>query len=97
MDDWRKYSDSWRIPLRSIYREVIDFRLEANASNYIQVGWQPIGFQYEPADIIRRIRVKKAIPLYRVGWPRGAGEPPRPPIIDEGLPPRTQDFGPSPS
>ena len=98
MENWRKYSESWQIPLRSIYREVIDFRLEANADNYIQAGWQPVGFQAEPADLIRVIRhipVKKAFPIYRVGWLRGAGEPARPPIIDEVSPPRIQDFGPS--
>lgn len=98
MDNWRKYSDNWRIPLRSIFREVIDFRLKANADNYIQAGWRSAGVPSEPADVfrlIRLIRIKEVIPLFRVGWPRGAGEPPRPPIIDEGSPPRTQDFGPS--
>lgn len=84
------------IPLRSIYREVIDFSLKANADNYIQAGWQPIiAFQLEPAEFTERIRTKKMNRRYRVGWLRGAGEPPHPPVIDEVPPPRIQDFGSS--
>ena len=83
---------NWQIPLRTIYREVIDFRLEANANNYVQAGWQSIGLHAEFAEFIR---TKKTTFLYRVGWLRGAGEPAHPPSIDEGLPPRIQDFGSS--
>jgi len=82
----------WQIPLKSIYREIIDFRLEANSNDYIQAGWQPIGFH---AELTEFIRAKKAIYFYRAGWLRGAGEPVHPPIIDEGHPPRIQDFGAS--
>lgn len=95
MDDWHKYADSWRIPLKSLYRTVIDFRLKANADNYIQAGWQPIENYADITDFIRRIRVKEAISFYRVGWPRTGGEPVYLPVIDEGSPPRIQDFGPS--
>ena len=82
----------WQIPLKSIYREVIDFRLEANFNTYIQAGWQPVETRVELNEMFR---TGKATRLYRVGWLRGAGEPLHPPILDEGQPPRVQDFGPS--
>ena len=82
----------WQIPLKSIYREIIDFRSEANSNNYIQAGWQPVGIYIEFMEVIQ---AKKATRFYRVGWLRGAGEPAHPQVIDEGLPPRIQDFGPS--
>ena len=82
----------WQIPLKSIYREIIDFSLEANSNNYIQAGWQPMGIH---AEFSAPFAVKKVVTRYRVGWLRGAGEPPRPPIIDEVPPPRFHDFGPS--
>jgi hypothetical protein len=63
---------NWQISLKTIYREVIGFRLEANSNTYIQAAWQAIGFHAEFAEFIR---TKKAIFLYRVGWLRGAGEP----------------------
>src|SRR5512134_1460957 len=85
-----KQMDDWQIPLKSIYRAVIDFRLEANCDNYIEAGWQPLGIH---ADINEFIRTKKGSPFYRVGWLRGGGEPIHPPIIDELAPPRFQDFG----
>jgi len=66
-----------------MYREVVNFRLGANSSNYIQVGWQPIGFHPEFAEFIR---TKKATYLYRVGWLRGAGEHAHLPIIAERFP-----------
>lgn len=83
-----------QIPLKSIYREIIDFRLEENSNNYIQAGWHPLGFH---AEFTEFIRTKKASFHYRVGWLRGAGEPTHPPVIDEGEPPRIQDFGSSPT
>ena len=80
-----------QIPLKSIYREVIDFHLKENFDNYIQAGWFGL-------DIIGQfIQTKQATHLYRVGWLRGAGEPVHPPILDEGRPPRVQDLGPSES
>ena len=84
-----------QIPLKSLYRALIDFPLKVNADNYILAGWQSMEIYPDLADFIRRIRVKEAIPLYRVGWIRSAGEPAYPPVIDEGQPPRTQEFGPS--
>jgi hypothetical protein len=81
-----------QIPLKSIYRELIDFRLEANSNNYIQAGWHPVGSYVEFMEVIQ---AKKVTRFYRVGWLRGAGEPIHPPIIDEVPPPRIQDFGPS--
>lgn len=81
----------WQIPLKSIYREVIDFRLEANSDNYVQAGWHLIGLHTEFGEFLR---TKKGILFYRVGWFRGAGEPVHPPILDEGHSPRIQDFGP---
>jgi len=80
------------IPLKIIYREIVDFSSKENADNYIQAGWQPVEFH---AEFTEALIAKKVIPRYRVGWLRGAGEPPRPPIIDEVPPPRFQDFGPS--
>ena len=64
---------NWQIPLRTIYREVIDFRLEANANNYVQAGVQSIGLHAEFAEFIR---TKKAAFLYRVGWLVGPVSPP---------------------
>ena len=84
-----------QIPLKSFYREVVDFCLKANADNYIQAGWQLIGFYFEPAEFIERIRTKTFNRRYRVGWLRGGSEPTYPPVIDEESPPRFQDFGPS--
>lgn len=94
----RKCMDNWEIalktiPLKSLYRKVIDFRLKANADSYIQAGWKPIENYADTTSIFRLIRVKEVTPVYRVGWPRSGEEPVYPPIIDEGHPPRTQDFG----
>jgi hypothetical protein len=80
------------IPLKSIYREVIDFSSKVNFDNYVQAGWQPIE---AIVDLDEAFVARKVIPRYRVGWLRGGGEPPRPPIIDEVPSPRFQDFGPS--
>ena len=80
-----------RIPLKSIYREVIDFRLKENFDNYIQAGWHPVS---EVIEVVQFIQTKQATHVYRVGWLRGAGEPVHPPILDEGQPPRVRDFGP---
>jgi len=81
-----------QIPLKSIYREVIDFRLKENSDHYIQAGWYPISLVIE---VVQSIQAKEATHLYRVGWLRGAGELVHPPILDEGQPPRAQDFGSS--
>jgi hypothetical protein len=83
-----------QIPLKSIYREVIDFHLKENSDNYIQAGWYPVSLVIE---VVQFIQTKQATHLYRVGWLRGAGEPVHPPILDEGRPPRVQDLGPSES
>jgi hypothetical protein len=80
-----------QIPLKSIYREVLDFRLKENADNYIQAGWYPVSLEIE---VVQFIQTKKATHLYRVGWLRGAGEAIHLPVLDEGHPPRVQDFGP---
>ena len=80
----------WQIPLKSIYREIIDFRMQANSNNYVQAGWQLVSSYFEFSE---SVRTKNGIRFYRVGWFRGAGEPVHPPIIDEGQPPRIQDFG----
>jgi hypothetical protein len=83
--------DNWRIPFKSIYREIIDFSLKANFDNYVEAGWQPIDLQLDFTD---SFVMKKKIPCYRVGWLRGAGKPVRPQVLAEATPPRVQDFGP---
>ncbi len=82
------------IPLKSVYREIIDFSSKVNFDNYIQAGWQPVQLHVEFTE---SFVAKKIIPRYRVGWLRGGGEPLRPQIVDEVPPPRFQDFGPSAS
>ena len=67
---------SW-IPDMSMYSKVIDFGLKANADNYIRAGWKLIETR------TGLIGDKEAILTYRVGWPRNAGEPIYPPMIDE--------------
>ena len=66
----------WK-PDMSKHTEIIDFSSKDNADNYISVGWELIETRTEIIDD------DTAIHIYRVGWPKGAGEPIRPNIINE--------------
>jgi hypothetical protein len=61
----------------SKYSQVIEFGTKANADTYIAAGWALIETRAEPFILGRTII------LYRVGWPRGGGEPVMPPTVDD--------------
>jgi hypothetical protein len=59
------------------YSKLIDFSLKENADNYIQAGWELIETRtYLIGD-------DAAILAYRLGWPRNAGNPIEPPVVEE--------------
>jgi hypothetical protein len=62
---------------REGYSKFINFSLEENTDNYIQAGWELI----ETRTIL--IGDDAAILMYRLGWPRSAGNPIEPPVIEE--------------
>jgi hypothetical protein len=71
------------MPDLSRYSKVIEFRSKANADNYIGVGWELLETYTEPSpDEKGQTRT-----IYRVGWPRGAGdEPVEPPRAHDAEP-----------
>jgi hypothetical protein len=72
---------------REGYSKFINFSLAENTENYIQAGWELI----ETRTIL--IGDDAAILMYRLGWPRNAGDPIEPPVIEEI--PSSQYLGPS--
>jgi hypothetical protein len=59
------------------YSKLIDFSLKENADNYIQAGWELIETRtYLVGD-------DAAILAYHLGWPRNAGNPIEPSIVEE--------------
>ena len=62
---------------REGYSKFVDFSLEENVDNYIQAGWELI----QARTIL--IGDDAAILAYRLGWPRNAGTPMEPPVIEE--------------
>lgn len=59
------------------YSKLIDFSLKENADNYMQAGWELIEARtYLIGD-------DAAIVGYRLGWPRNAGNPIEPPVVEE--------------
>ncbi|MGZ9164802.1 MAG: hypothetical protein ACXW4U_06465 [Anaerolineales bacterium] len=62
---------------RAVYSKFINFSLEENADNYIQAGWELI----ETRTIL--IGDDAAILVYGLGWPRNAGNPVEPQVIEE--------------
>ena len=69
---------SWK-PDMSLHSEIIDFISKANADNYVQAGWELIETRTE------LVGEEEAVLVYRVGWPKGAGEPFHPADVpDEG-------------
>jgi hypothetical protein len=72
---------------RAVYSKFINFSLEENTDNYIQAGWELI----EARTIL--IGDNAAILMFRLGWPRNAGNPIEPPVITEV--PFFQYLGPS--
>jgi hypothetical protein len=59
------------------YSKFIDFSLKENTDNYIQAGWELI----EARTYL--IGEDAAILIYQLGWPRNAGNPIEPPVIEE--------------
>jgi hypothetical protein len=62
---------------REDYSKLIDFSLKENAENYMQAGWE----LYETRTIL--IGDDAAILMYRLGWPRNAGNPIEPLVVEE--------------
>ena len=59
------------------YSKLIDFSLKENADNYMQAGWVLIETRtYLIGD-------DAAMLAYRLGWPRNAGNPIEPPVVEE--------------
>jgi len=79
-------SGLWRLATGK-YSEFIDFSLKENADNYIQAGWELI----EACTFL--IGDDAAILVYQLGWPRNAGNPIEPLVIEEIW--AYQYFGPS--
>ena len=69
------------------YREVIDFDSKIDADNYMREGWELIDTHAETFE-----GLGQTILIYRVGWPRDAGEPVEPPKVGDPL---DLDLGPS--
>jgi len=62
---------------RAAYTKFINFSLAENTENYIQAGWELIETRtYLIGD-------DAAILAYRLGWPRNAGNPIEPPVVEE--------------
>jgi hypothetical protein len=59
------------------YSKFMNFSLKENADNYIQAGWELL----EARTFL--IGDHAAILAYRVGWPRNAGNPVEPLVIEE--------------
>jgi len=68
------------------YREVIDFASKIDADSYICAGWEFLETYVDPGPLGKG----PTTIIYRLGWPRRAGEPVRPEIEDSPL-------GPGPS
>jgi len=66
----------WK-PDMSLHSKIIDFSSKVNTDNYVRAGWELIETRSE------LIGNAEAVLIYRVGWPRNAGEPVCPPVIDE--------------
>jgi hypothetical protein len=60
------------------YREVIDFGSKMDADNYMREGWELIDTHAETFE-----GRGQTILIYRVGWPRDAGEPVEPPKVGD--------------
>ena len=74
------------MPDMSNHSRIIEFSLKANVDNYIAAGWELIETRTQ------FIGTKQAILLYRIGWPKDAGDPIEPPKIDEvGIHPSSPD------
>jgi len=61
----------------SKHSKVLEFGSKANADNYIAAGWELIETRTE------FVGTNQAILIYRIDWPKDAGEPIEPPKIDE--------------
>ena len=69
----------WR-PDMSEWREVIDLGSPKDADNYINAGWILIENRDE-------INGNLVFHIWRLGWPKDAGEPIRPEVTNEPPPP----------
>ena len=65
------------------HSKVIELRGKSNADNYIRAGWELI----ETYAALGPLGRGQTTLTYRLGWPRGAGEPVRPEIEDSPLEP----------
>jgi hypothetical protein len=66
---------------RSTYSHVIDLRGKHNVDNYLRVGWEFMGTYAGLAPLGRG----QTTLTYRLGWPRGAGEPVKPEIDEQQI------------
>ena len=66
---------------RCKYSKVIDLRGKHNADNYLRAGWEFI-WTYAGLGPLGRGQTTLT---YRLGWPRGTGEPIRPEIYEHQL------------
>ena len=75
------------IPDMSKHSKIIDLSLKENVDNYIKAGWELIETRTAFTGD------NTAILIYRIGWPKDAGDPIEPPKIDEvGMHPSSPDI-----
>ena len=68
---------------RSKYSNIIDLRGKHNLDNYLRAGWEFLGTYAGLAPLGRG----QTTLTYRLGWPRGTGEPVKPEIDERQLEP----------